>query len=172
MQMDQAAMTWGFEKDFIDLVENKDAFMGGGPSLIINWSHDLKQNCDIAVCCLARGGYSVYRTTPHEILRRLQDCENTSHLELDNDWNSAECYFIFDLFVADELSTLSGTEWAIVTWFIMEAVNGGNVVVLPVEDSSVDLNMYGERFGAFIEQTFERVDNGTITKSKKRSKSK
>lgn len=158
-----------FAKEFEEIVETENGFMLGGKSYLA-YGDGVYDDCDIAVCCLARAGYTVYRTTPIEIVRRLKDGENTSNPELDGHWSTAECYFIFDLFVLDQEASLSATEWGIVKWFITEAVNGGSVVVLPLADDDPDLNMYGETFGDFIEKEFERINGKTTTIKKRKNK--
>jgi hypothetical protein len=164
-------MAGTFAADFDEIVETENGFLPGGPSYIITGKSMANYNADIAVCCLARANYDVYRTNPYEILRRLEGKEVHSTPTLDEEWANATCYFIFDLFVAHQEARLVEQEWALVTWFIMEAVHGGNVVVIPIDDDpkNIDLNMYGDLFGDFIEKHFERIDNGKTTGSKRKN---
>ena len=161
-------MAGTFAKDFDEIVELEDGFLPGGSSYIITGKDVANYNADIAVCCLARAGYGVYRTTPQEIVRRLQHREVLTDDQLDRQWQDASCYFIFGLFEPDIRDTLTEHEWGVVTWFITEAHQGGNIVVIPINRDDADLDMYGKLFGDFIEKLFERIDNGTKTKRKKR----
>lgn len=166
MKKDQRHMTKGFREAFDSEVDVNDGFMKGGKSFLTQFPED-RDNCEIAVCCLARGNYAVYRTTPHEIVRRMDNKKVYSPDLLDEQYVEAECYFIFDLLEPEVVNTLSEEEKGSLVWFIKEAITGGAVVVIPAPNQNADLNVLGESFGEFIEQTFE-VFHGKASKRGKR----
>lgn len=147
-----------------------DGFMSGGKSFLVS-ADNAVMNCDIALACLDRVNYDVYRTTPMEILRRLDNMENLSDEDLDKSWLNADCYFIYGMFDDIALTGLSEVQKAKVAWFVKEAVTYDNPVILPVANAEdTDLDSYGTELGAFIETTFERVD-GKSNETKKQRKS-
>lgn len=171
VKKDQRHMTTHFASTFNEEVK-ADGFMGGAGSYIIAGDR-ATIDCNIAVSCLVRGNYAVYRTTPFEIVRRLDgraaslpfytfDAER-----LDSQWQSADCYFIFDMFDPDTSAGLTDGEKATLVWFVKQAITGGNVIIIPVSDTDADLNLYGAAFGQFIEQSLEVIhDNEKAPKKR------
>jgi hypothetical protein len=156
-------------KTFFEEEVDNDGFLSGGKSFLVS-AHNAEPQCDIALACLDRANYDVYRTTPMEIIRRLEDKENLSDEDLDKAWLNADCYFIYGMFDDIALTGLSEVQKATVAWFVKEAVTYGNPVILPVANAeATDLDSYGTELGAFIETTFERVD-GKINDTKKQRK--
>lgn len=167
IKKDQRHMTVGFRDAFDNEVDENDGFMKGGKSFLTQFPED-RDNCEIAVCCLVRGNYAVYRTTPHEIVRRLDSKPVYSMDLLDEQFAEAECYFIFDLLEPDVVNTLSEEEKGRLVWFVKEAITGGAVIVIPAPNQNADLNILGENFGEFVEQNFE-VFHGKTAKKRKRT---
>lgn len=161
-------MSKAFRDIFNDEVDRLGGFSSGGKSYVVVGT-SAAIDCNIAVACLDRVGYAVYRTTPVEILRRMDS--KSMHVLPDEDemlresWEDADCYVVFDVFdPANE--SLSPREKLDLSWFIKQAIAGGNVVVLPSEDDP-DLNILGESLGQFIEQTFEVIHDNGKSKNKK-----
>lgn len=123
------------------------------------------------VSCLLLAGIEAYRTTPTEILRRMNGQYIPRNTEARNEeFEHAECYVICDMFSAER--ALGEHDQDTLSWFIKEAQRDGIVLVLATDDTEQDLNVNGVILGETIEKNFEVIDGKATPANKKRSSKK
>ena len=137
--------------DCFDAEVKAGNFLIGGKSLLL-----AGEGAEIAsqqwVACLNRVDMPAYRTTPMEIVRRLEGKviprDDPQRLE---EFERAETVVVFDFFEPSDLDR------DLLQWFFKEALRDGIVVVLVTENHDPDLDCHGENIGQFIEDNFEGI---------------
>ena len=164
---DQSSMAEWFRKEFDEEVQ-ANGFRHGSTSLLIVGDERTYDDAEIAVACLDRVNEKVYRTCPHEIIRRMDSKYALSNEDLDAQWEEAECVWVFDLFDEECYSTLLQTDIGTLVWWLIEAIRSNICLVVVCNTKNPDLDLYGVSFGSIIAKHLEVITNGKATQKPKK----
>lgn len=158
---DQRNMSSDFAKFFNEEADSEGFTRGKKSFFVVGDNAD--SDCRAAYACLVRGGYNVVSVPSRSIVRRLDSKwiprwgdEDDKLLE------AAEVIILHEAFDTDFMQSITSTQAGDLVWFIRDAIHNGVVVIIPSK-SDIDLNMYGEAFGEFVETNFEAYNGAAST---------
>lgn len=158
---DQRNMSPDFAKFFNEEADSEGFTRGKKSFFVVSDTSDA--DCRAAYACLVRGGYNVVSLSARAIVRRL-DAKWIPRWTEDDDklLEAAEVVILHEVFDPDFMQSIVSGQAGDLVWFIRDAIHNGVVIIIPSK-SDIDLNMYGEAFGEFVETNFEAYNGAATT---------
>ena len=168
---DQKSMDPDFAKFFNEEVDSEGFTRGKTSFFVISDTADT--DCRAAYACFVRGGYPVVSLSARTIVRRLDGKWIPRWTEDDDKaLERAEVLILYDIFDPDFMQSIASEQAGDLVWFIKDAIHNGIVIIIPTTGGDLDLSVYGETFGEFVETNFEAYNGATTTDKRKPSNNK